>query len=172
MIQAQRTRVNQKLYQARLLLDAAEQPQDELNRVAWQQACHEAALNALEAAEVAFLRELAAVYRLNLQAVNQAGDLETLAEERQQLLPELKRLKAEFTDPGSALSRLQPTLQALRQPPTASSHQEETEESGRISLVTSEEPLSLEERQRADARAMQQTLNRLIQELREQLLEH
>jgi len=172
MIQAQRTRVNQKLYQARLFLDAAAQVQDELNQVAWQQACHEAALNALEAAELAFLRELAAVYRLNLQAVNQAKDLESLAQERQQLLPELKRLKAEFADPASALSRLKPALLALRKPPAASDVALDAEESSRISLLSSEQPLSLEERQLADARAMQQALSNLIQELREQLLEH
>ncbi|WP_404418643.1 DUF6586 family protein [Marinospirillum sp.] len=171
MIQAQRSRANQKLYQASLLLDAAAQPQDELNQVAWQQACHEAALNALEAAEIAFLRELAVAYRLNLQAVKEAGDLEKLAAERQQQLPELKRLQAEFRNPASPLSRLQPALLALRQPPAVSDGPE-VDEGARISLASAEEPQTLEERQLADARAMHQAMKSLFQELREQLLEH
>jgi|GEM_PF-2224433 len=171
MIQAQRTRVNQKLYQARLFLDAAAQPQDELNQVAWQQTCHEAALNALEAAEVAFLRELAVAYRLNLRAVKEAADLEKLAAERQQQLPELKRLQAEFRNPASPLSRLHPALLALRQPPSASPEPELPEPGARISLASADESQTLEERQLEDARAMHETLNSLIQKLREQLLE-
>lgn len=170
MIQAQRTRVNQKLYQARLFLEAANHPQDELSQVTWQQACHEAALNALEAAEVAFLRELAAIYRLNLQVVQQARDLEKLAEERQQQLPELKQLQAEFSNPASALSRLKPTLQALRQAP-AVGREPETASGASIPLLSSDEPQTLEERQLADAQAMQQAMSCLFQELREQLLE-
>ncbi|SFB85729.1 hypothetical protein SAMN05660443_0567 [Marinospirillum celere] len=180
MIQAQRRRVNQKLYQAELLLKAAQQSENELNLVAWQQACHEAALNALEAAQLAFLREVAAVYRLPVQAVSRPEDLQNLAEERQQRLPELQHLQGAWRDPVHPLSRLEPALKALRQTPAADEapqagewmpeFAEETQPS-LIPLVAEEDFASLEEKQLAEASLMLKALKELLQELREQLLE-
>lgn len=179
MIQAQRRRTNQKLFQAGLLLQAAQQPEDDLQRVAWQQTCYEAALNALEAAQLAFLREVAAVYRLPVQAVFSAEDLQQLASARQQRLPELERLQAAWKDPAHPLSRLQPSLQALRQAPAA----EEVPEAGDwmpefaenqqalIPLVAEDDYATLEEKHLAEAALLHQVLKGLLQELREQLLE-
>ncbi|SFX42382.1 DUF6586 family protein [Marinospirillum alkaliphilum] len=118
MIQAQRLRVNQKLHQARLMQQAAAQPvTDELNQLAWQQACIEAAVLALEAARLAFLRELAAIHRLDVRAVQQAADLRTLAAAREQALPELDQLEAAFNNPQHPLWQLKALLAEVNRIP-------------------------------------------------------
>lgn len=89
MIQAQRSRVNQKLYHARLLLDQADQNSDPLVAPAWQQACVDSACWALEQVRVAMLRELAALYRLDVARVGDVDDVVHLAAQRDQQLPEV-----------------------------------------------------------------------------------
>ncbi|WP_114416512.1 DUF6586 family protein [Marinospirillum perlucidum] len=183
MIETQRSRVNQKLYQARLFIEAGQEFREELTRVAWQQACHEAALNALESAQLAFLREIAAAYRLNPQLVNSQEDLQREAAKREQQLPELVRLQAAQQDLTNPLSRLTATLDFMRRAPLAGSAvpeavavQEEVavaalEASGNILLVNVQESSSPEMQQLADARGMHLALKSLVEELREGLRE-
>lgn len=118
MIQAQRLRVNQKLHQARLMQQAALQPvTDELNQLAWQQACIEAAVLALDAARLAFLRELAAIYRLDVRAVQQPQDLRQLAATREQAVPEVEQFEAAFNHPDQPLWQLKKLLNEVHQIP-------------------------------------------------------
>lgn len=170
MIQAQRKQVNQKLYQAGLFLQAAtELHQDELTLLAWQQACYEAALNALEAARLAFWRELAAASGLPAQAVNSLADLHALAVESQRQLPELTRFEQAFTDPSSPLNYFNSALARLRR--VAAASPPPVEPSSPAELLAVEPEQSQEEEQLADAAKMLDAMRALIQELRGQLLE-
>lgn len=187
MIQAQRNRVNQALYQARLLLKAAADWPDELSLLAWQQTCYEAALRALDQARVAFLRELAAVYRLDVRKVASAADLQQLAAERQQRLPELERFTASFADPFQPLNRLPLLLDELNraavpaEAPAAGNWMPEDQpaiaaNSDRISLIAVEDTegesvRSKEQKQLLQALDIHQALQQLIQELRETFYE-
>ena len=186
MIQAQRNRVNQALYQARLLLKAAADWPDELSLLAWQQTCYEAALRALDQARVAFLRELAAVYRLDVRKVASAADLQQLAAERQQRLPELERFNTSFADPFQPLSRLSLLLDELNraavpaEAPAAGNWMPEDQPNAsavdRISLIAvedadSESVCSKEQKQLLQALEIHQALQQLIQELRETFYE-
>ncbi|MBE0506114.1 MAG: hypothetical protein IBX50_05250 [Marinospirillum sp.] len=186
MIQAQRNRVNQALYQARLLLKAAADWQDELSLLAWQQTCYEAALRALDQARVAFLRELAAVYRLDVRKVASAADLQQLAAARQQRLPELERFNTRFADPFQPLSRLSLLLDELNraavpaEAPAAGNWMPEDQPTAlvidRINLIAmedtnSESVHSKEKKQLLQALDIHQALQQLIQELRETFYE-
>ena len=170
-------RVNQKLYQARLLLEAAFQPEDELNQVAWQQACYEAALAALDASLRAFARELAAAYRLPVEAVEGLQDLQGLADLRHQTLPELQRLEAALQDHTSPLGYLKPALAALELPPEAREDAEERWHQAAARSIEQQIPvLNLDQSDPEtlrlhQAKQMQAELHRLIQALREQLVE-
>ena len=174
MTLGERRRVNQKLHQARLLLMAAKEPQDELQQLAWQQTCYEAALAALQGAFLAFLRELAAAYRLPATQVLKTADLERLAAVRQQRLPELQQLKAYQTDPAGALAALQADLAQLelQKLPEAAAEDAWQAKQGDIPLHSVDrEEGSLEERQLVKAEDYLKQLQTLFATLREQLLE-
>lgn len=185
MIRAQRSRVNQKLHQASLLLQAAGSvAQDEMNQLAWQQACLEAAVLALDAARLAFLRELAAIYRLDVRAVQQATDLRRLAADREQVLPELDAFEAAFREPGQPLALLGGLLKDVNRIPAASDSpaagdwmpefNEPVPTATRIPLLDAaqvDEPISRETQQLVVAARCHQALKSLIQSLREQLHE-
>lgn len=194
MIQAQRLRVNQKLHQARLMQQAALQPvTDELNQLAWQQACIEAAVLALDAARLAFLRELAAIHRLDVRAVQQPQDLRQLAVAREQALPELDQFEAAFNSPEHPLWRLKALLAEVHRipAPTAApaagdwmpeAPTTSTAEPHRsaISLIPVEQLVdkatdstihSREKQQLGDVKNCLNAMQALIQQLREQLYE-
>ncbi|ODC02947.1 hypothetical protein BFW38_04680 [Terasakiispira papahanaumokuakeensis] len=116
MIQAQRSRVNQKLYHARLLLDQADQNADPLVAPAWQQACVDSACWALEQVRVAMLRELAALYRLDVARADDLDELVRLAAQRDQHLPEVA-LWREAQQPEGVWGRLSRQLAQLQAVP-------------------------------------------------------
>ncbi len=166
-----RSRVNQKLHQAWLLLEAAAHQADPLQEVAWQQACYEGAIKALEGAGRAFLKELASAYRLPPEGIRSVNDLQQLADRRSQTLPELVKWDIAARDKRHPLGQLNEhlrwmELQGLKPAaPSAPSTQ------GDIPLLVQEDNPNNPLVRLQQARDLHQGIKGLIETLRQGLYE-